>query len=71
MSNECPMDSQHKCDQVPRDCDLCRLGYLKATYEAALSDYRDALDKRIEKLKEKQNEHTRFEAEQIPDPTGH
>ena len=56
MNDECPIDSQHKCDQNPRDCDGCRLGYLWATMEAARQDYFNALNKYIEKLKKEKKD---------------
>lgn len=57
MDNKCPMDSQYKCDQIPRDCDLCALGELEHIAWAAQQDYIYAVNKYIEKLqKEKKNE---------------
>lgn len=50
MKNGCP-----KCAKLPNDklCDVCELGMLEATLDAALNDYKNKLN---EILKEKQNE---------------
>lgn len=69
MKNGCP-----ECEKLPDGvlCDSCHLGYLEATAYAAAQDYKNAVDKYIEKLKEKKdNEHTRPKTEQIPDATGY
>jgi len=53
MKNGCP-----ECEKMPDNklCDLCELGLLEATAEAAARDYIEKVNKITAKLKEKQNE---------------
>lgn len=54
--SECPLSSQHECDQAPRDCELCMLGEAEWTLESSLHAYIEAVNKYIKKLKEKKDD---------------
>lgn len=53
MKNGC-----EQCEKLPEGilCDICELGLLEHTAEAAIRDYIEKVNKILEKFKEKQNE---------------